>query len=443
MSSTASDIDLPALRGWDCPEADVALTADGRPMRVLNVHNYHAAVGGFEVFYEGVTDVLRDRGHHVSTFERDSSTIETLPQKAAALGSAIRSPANRRLVREMVEDEHIDLVHLNNVWPLVSPSVIDACHDARGGRGVPVVMSMQDYKLTCPAGQHLRHGVVCEKCMNGREHWAAVHGCRENRAWSAAYAVRNVANRLRGVFHDRVTLYLPCSQFVADHLVRGGFDAERMHVVPDFTDLPESKSDCAAKPGGAYAAYVGRISPEKGLDVLIEASRRTGIPVKIAGDPRKMPALVAAAPPQVEFVGKLSRDALPEFYEGARFGVVPSRWYECFGIVAAEAQGYGCPVIASRIGGLPEVVQEGVTGLLVEPDDPADLARAMRRLWDSPAEVAAMCRNARRRAAEQFSTDVFYRRLAAAYMRADERKRRERDAGTRAIRLPTREVANA
>ena len=410
--------DAPALHGWDAPEVDAALNARGEPLRVLNVHNVHAGPGGFEVFYEGVTDILRHNGHHVVTHERDNATIHSLGQKLAAFGSAVHSPAARDAMRERIEREQIDLVHLNNVWPLVSPSVITGAAQSYGGRGVPVVMSMQDYKLTCPAGQHVRHGKLCEKCMGGREYWSAVHGCRENRVWSTAYAIRNVANRWRGIFRDGVTLYLPCSEFVASHLTRGGYDPARMHVLPDFNDLPEIDLDPAAKPNGAYAAYVGRISPEKGLDVLIEASRRTGIPVKIAGDSAKMPGLAKTAPPQVEFVGKLSRDRLPDFYKNARFTVVPSVWYECFGIVSAEAQGFGTPVIASRIGGLPEVVQHGVTGLTVEPGDPADLAAAMRKLWDEPQTVARMSEAAARRAKREFDPQRFYRRIAAAYDRA-------------------------
>ncbi len=432
--------DAPALRGWDCPEVDCPTNARGEPLRILNIHNIHAGHGGFEVFYEGVNQILRSRGHHVVTFERDSGTIHGLAQKVKAFASAIHSPRNRNAVRELIEAERIDLVHLNNVLPLVSPSVISACHDAYGGLGVPVVMSQQDFKLTCPAGQHLRHGNLCVKCVNGHEYWCAVHACRESRIWSTAYTVRSIVNRRRGLFHDGITLHLPCSQFVADHLARSGFDSERMQVLPNFTDLPEDEGvRFSEKPTAAYAAYVGRISPEKGLDVLIEASRRTGIPVKIAGDSSKMPELVAGAPPQVQFVGRLSREALPDFYRNARFLVVPSTWYECFGIVAAEAQGYGCPVIASRIGGLPEVVQDGVTGLLAEPGDPQSLASAMGRLWNSPAEVVAMSRNAQRRSQLQFSPDIFYRRIGAAYMRAIELKRsHSNDSKPRAISLPTR-----
>ena len=382
------------------------------PLRVLNVHNHHAERGGAEVYFHSLTTLLRERGHHVATFERDNANVTSALAKFSAFASAIHSPSARREFADTLRRERINFVHLNNIWPLVSPSVIDASRAA----GVPVVMSVHDYKLTCPAGQHLRDGRVCEKCIYaGREFWAAAHGCRNGRVWSSAYAVRNLVSRTRGVF-DGVTLYLPTTRFVGDQLNRGGYGVGRTHVLPGFADLPNAADTEPA--AGTYVGYVGRVSPEKGLPVLIEAARATGLPVKVAGEPSAMPELRRDLPPNVEFVGKLSRDALPGFYAGARFTVVPSVWLECFGLVCAEAQGHGRPVVASRIGGLPEVVEDGVTGLLFEPGNATELACVMRRLWDDPALLRRLGRAARERAGREYSRGVFYERLIAAYARA-------------------------
>ncbi len=404
---------------WDAPEIDTVLNKNGEPLRVLNVHNTHVGPGGFEVFFEGVTEILRDNGHHVGVYERDNATINTLSQKVRALQTAIVSPQARRDMKQRIESDAIDLVHLNNILPLVSPSVIDGCGDAYAGRGVPVVMSMQDYKLTCPAGQHVRDGKVCTRCIGGHEYWAAIHGCRNNRVWSTAYTIRNVVNRYRRTFRDGITLFMPCSNFVRDHLAGAGFDRDQMHVLPDFTDLPEQVDiNCQGKALTKYACFVGRISPEKGIPTMIEAARLSGVPLKIAGDARRMPELLKNPPPNVEFVGKLSREQLPDFYRNARFSVVPSEWFECFGIVAAEAQGYGTPVIATAMGGLPEVVVHGETGLIVPPNDPQAMAAAMQALWNDDATVQRMCQAGRKRAKAEFAPSVFYRRIAAAYQHA-------------------------
>ncbi len=437
--------DAPALSTWDVPEADRVLNASGEPLRVLNLHNIHAERGGVEVYFDAMTDVLRAHGHQVETFTRDSGDIRSSLQKVRAFATAIHSPASREAVRGVIERERINLVHLHNVWPLISFSILAACREAFGGRGVPVVMSVHDYKTTCPAGQHRRNGKVCTKCLGGNEHWAAIHGCRQNRVWSTAYAVRNVVTRRRRLLSDGITLHLPCSNFVRDHLATAGYDPERMRVIPNFTALPDETVDPVAKARAPHIGFVGRVSPEKGLDVLLDAARRTGLPVKIAGDASAMPELVASAPPNVEFVGRLSREALPAFFRDCRLSVVPSNWLECFGIVSAEAQGYGTPVIASDIGGLGETVQDGVTGRLVPPGDPAALAAAMTSLWNDPVTIAGMSRAAQQRARREFSTDVFYRRLAGAYERACALHRADAEGGGRArfVSLPQIEAEAA
>jgi glycosyltransferase involved in cell wall biosynthesis len=414
----------PIPRTWNAPEADTVLNDRGEPLRVLNVNNHHLGPGGYEVFFRGVTTILRGHGHHVSTHERDNADVVTAKQKLAAFGTAIYSKRAADNMRRMIEADSIDLVHLNNIWPLVSPSAIDGCREAYGGRGVPVVMKLADYKMTCPAGQHIRDGKVCTKCLGGREYWATIHGCKENRIWSTAFAIRNVAARMRGVFRDRVTLFQPCSNFVRDHYIAAGFRPETMHVLPDFTDVVEQETyDPESKGSAGYAAFVGRISPEKGLATLMEAAPRTGIVLKIAGDPSPMPGIEKTAPEHVEFVGKLSRDELPAFFSNARFLVVPSEWYEASGIVASEAQGVGTPVVATRMGGLPEVVLDEVTGLICNPADPADLAAKMRRLWTDDDLAVRLGETARLRARREFDPEVFYRRLAASYQRALDRHR--------------------
>ncbi len=403
---------------WDVPEAEPPRNADGELLRILNVNNHHAGPGGYEVYFRGLTTMLRNCGHHVATLERNNAEIVTIGQKLDAFRTSVASRRAAVRMRELIEAERIDLVHLHNVLPLISPSVINGCRQAYGGRGVPVVMKLADYKLTCPAGQHLRDGKVCTKCIGGREYWAAVHGCRENRVWSTAYAVRNVAARWRGIFRDGVTLFLPNTQFVLEHFVSSGFERESMHLLPNFTELAAPPRDEIDFGAGDYAAYVGRISPEKGLPTLIEAARRTAIPLRVAGDHSNMPGLAESAPENVTFVGKLSRDELPGFYRNARFLVVPSEWYECFGLTAAEAQTSGLPVIANAMGGLPEVVRHDVSGLVVEPGDPAALATVMERLWTDDDLAARLGRGGFDRAAQQFRPTVFYRRVAAAYERA-------------------------
>ena len=200
---------------------------------------------------------------------------------------------------------------------MLSTSVLDACHDV----GVPVMMNIQDYKLTCPMGQHLRNGTVCTKCLDGSVVWSAIHACKGGRLTSAAYAVSHGITRLRHAYNKGVDLFVTPARFVADHLARAGFDPARIMIMPNMCDL--SQGEPAGD--GEYAAYVGRLSPEKGIDTLVEAGAQSGIPTHIAGTgvkPRQAP------PENVRFVGPVTRGALPDFYRNARFIVVPSVWFE-------------------------------------------------------------------------------------------------------------------
>ncbi|MBY0397624.1 MAG: glycosyltransferase [Thermoleophilia bacterium] len=370
-------------------------------MRILQVHNHHVLPGGMEVLHQTLVRELMARGHEVSVLERHNAGIATLADKLSAFLSGFHSVGSRREAADLLARARPDVVHAHNLFPLLSPSVLDACVAA----GVPVVLSVQDYKLTCPVALHHRDGGPCEQCLGGNEHRCVVNNCRGSVAMSTAYAAHAAATRVLGRFPRAVSLYVAPSAFVRDLHVRAGFPAERMRIVPN----PSSVTPSAAPPpaGGGYVAYLGRLAPEKGIRTLLAAARLFGGPVRVAGDPSKMPGIESEAPPNVEFLGPLNRDAAGAFLRAARFLVVPSEWYEAFGIVAAEAMSLGLPVVASRLGGLPEVVEDGVSGLLFEPGNAQDLASKMRRLWHDRGLVARLGEAARIRAAAEYGVDTF------------------------------------
>ena len=382
-----------------------------RPFRVLQGHNYHAHPGGSEVMFETTIELLRAHRHEVAVLKRDNSRITTFGDKLSAFRQSLYSRAARADVARILRGTKPDIAHFHNLYPLLSSSVLEACHEA----GIPVVLSCHDYKLTCPTAQHLRDGTACEACLGGHEYRCALNNCRGNLMLSVAYAARDMVARHNGRIRDHVSLFLTPTGFAKQQLVKGGYPADRIEVLGNMVEVPVVDP---GRPKGDYIAYVGRISPEKGIHTLLDAARLTGVPVRIAGDPSLMPQLVASAPDNVRFVGQLERHELPAFYAAARALVVPSVWFEVFGIVCAEAMGCGLPVIASRIGGLPEVVDEGVTGLLFEPGNSDELAEKIRLLWDDDAVFHRLGQTARQQAVEQFSTQVHYRKLIHLYGKA-------------------------
>jgi glycosyltransferase involved in cell wall biosynthesis len=379
-------------------------------MKILHVHNYHAGRGGMEVIYEYTTRLLRSRGDEVIEFSRDSADLKSPLDKIGAMASGVYSLDGGREARALIEKHRPDLAYVHNLYPMLSTAVLDACRAA----GVPTVMNIQDYKLTCPMGQHLRDGKICEKCKTGSVAWSAVHACKGGRVTSAAYAVAHGITRMRRAYHHGIDLFVTPSRFTADYLVSAGFDRSRIEIVPNMCDLPDTGP---ATGPGEYAAYMGRISPEKGISVLIEAARQTGITTRIAGN-GSVPGLKESAPANVRFVGPVSREAVPAFYRGAKFLVVPSIWNEVYAIVLLEAMTLGIPVIGSKIGGMQEVFEHEISGIAVPPGDAHALAAAMQRLWNDPALCARMGQAGRARAMEQFSPDIYYRRLKGVFERA-------------------------
>jgi glycosyltransferase involved in cell wall biosynthesis len=386
-------------------------------MKILHVHNYHKGRGGMEVIYDYTTRLLRDRGDTVIELSRDSADLKSPIDKLTAMATGVYSPAAGREARAVIAKHKPDLAYVHNLYPMLSTSVLDACREA----GVPTVMDIQDYKLTCPMGQHLRDGQICEKCKTGSVAWSAIHACKGGHVTSAAYAIAHGITRMRRAYHHGIDLFITPSQFTANYLISAGYDRDRIAIVPNMCDLPNAEPSTGA---GEYAAFVGRISPEKGISVLVEAARSTGIPTRIAGR-GEVPGLKESAPGNVQFVGAVSREALPDFYRRAKFLVVPSIWNEVYAIVLLEAMTMGIPVIGSKIGGMQEVFEHDISGIAVPPGDATALAAAMQQLWNDPELCIRMGKAARIRALQEFTHDVYYSRLKSVFERVIQQHRKE------------------
>jgi glycosyltransferase involved in cell wall biosynthesis len=392
-------------------------------MKIVQIHNNKRFRCGEDTMFAATVRLLREKGHEVVTLERDSRDVIGLRAKVAAFFEGIYSRRAKKAVAELIASERPDIVHVHNLYPFFSASVVVACREG----GVPVVMRCPNYRLICPEGLHLCRGDICERCCGGREYWCVLRNCRHNILESLAYALRNAVARKWRLFRDNVTLYLPPTEFVKRRLVDAGFPEKRIIVVPNMVSVPDSGTD--ASDDGEYVVYAGRISPEKGIDTLLTSARQTGLPVRLAGDYSGMPGIVKTEPANAQFTGHLNRDQLGGFYGNARFSVVPTVCFESFGLVVAEAMSHGLPVIASRIGGLPEIVEDGVTGLLFEPGNAEDLAEKMKLLWDNPDLCRQMGQAGREKAVREYSENVHYERLMAVYEKAIKVNREQQCCG--------------
>jgi glycosyltransferase involved in cell wall biosynthesis len=388
-------------------------------VKVLVAHNFHRHGGGSDDSVTASAQLLRDHGNEVRAFTVDSSDISPgLRGRVRAFGTGFYSRTSVRSLRAALDEFQPEVVHVHEVYPLLSPWILPACRDA----GVPVVMTCHDFRLTCPIVTHYTNGHVCTACLDHNELWCCFNNCRGNLAESVAFAGRSAVARKTNVVLRNVDVFITASEFARRWLI------DHVEIAPEQIDavpyaIPVA-AEAADPSSGGYVAFAGRFVREKGIDVVIDACRRADLPLRLAGDQTTMPDLEVSG--DVHFTGLLDAPALAAFYRGARILVVPSTWFETFGIVAGEAMGHGVPVVASRIGALAEVVDDGVTGLHFETGDSRDLAVKLRALWDDPERCDEMGRAGRAKVARAFSLESHYQGLMGAYAKAIDGRRRAR-----------------
>lgn len=384
-------------------------------MRMIMVHNEYARPSGEETAVRAIAALLQDRGHQVGWFLKSSADVVNRRWGAMlAFFSGIHNPRARNEMARLLRAEHCDLVQTQNLYPQFSPSILKPCRD----RGIPVVMRCPNYRLFCPIGLHLSKGAVCERCQGGREWWCVLRNCAGSLPKSLGYALRNaVALRTRSIL-DNVSVFIVLSEFQRQRFILGGIAPERIEIVPNF-DASLGAVQSSANGSGRTIAFVGRLSPEKGIADFIAAARLLpALPFTVAGDPILIPQLVRTAPPNVRFHGFLSGAALAAFYQDARMLVFPSLWYEGFPNAIGQAMASARPVIASRIGALPEIVEDNLTGLLFDPGNIPMLVERIQHLYDQPETCRDMGQAGRYKLDRDYHPDRVYDRLMAIYAKA-------------------------
>jgi glycosyltransferase involved in cell wall biosynthesis len=369
-------------------------------MRVLHTYNQHRGGGGANNVTNATIELQRARGLQVAVLARNALQLPPglrgLPGRLqAGTGVLWGGDSVREFVR-LLDDFRPQVVHVHEIFPMVSPWILPQCTK----RGIPIVMSCVDFRMTCPLVTHIRDGHRCTRCLDrGREWHAVKNNCRGNLPESAAAALYNVGVRMLGLFERHVSHYIAPSAFAGRWLVeRAGLPADRLTVISPPVGIPDTPADAAQ---GGYIAYAGRFAPEKGLAVFAAAARATNLPFRMA---RHHASLVSTEiPPGPEIVVTHNEMELRTFYRGARALVLPSMWFETFGLVGAEAMSHGIPVIGSRLGAVADLVEEEVDGLLFEAGDAEALARQVRRLWNDPALAARLGQGARAKALRLWS----------------------------------------
>ncbi len=380
-------------------------------MRILLVHNYYQQAGGEEQIFAAETALLRGAGHSISHYTLHNDQVGQTNPLALAAATVWNGTVYREL-RALIRRDRPQVVHFHNAFPLISP----AAYYAAKAEGVPVVQTCHNYRLICPNALFFRQGQVCEDCLGKPVPWPALvyHCYRGSRAASGVTVAMLSLHRALGTWANQIDRYIALTEFGRQKLIQGGLPASKIVVKPNF--VPDAG---VGRGTGGYLLFVGRLSPEKGIETLLEAWERLAgrIPLKIVGDGPLADRVQRASDrlPGVEWLGHRSLPEVFALMAEAAFLVFPSRWYEGLPRTILESFAVGTPVIAPNLGAMGSLITPGQTGFHFRAGDGADLADRVLQAMAQPEELPRLRQRTRAEFEAHYTAERNYQQLMAIY----------------------------
>lgn len=359
--------------------------------------------------------LLNEHGHEVAVFAMDyPENIDTpwkkyFPSnmsKLMAFSRPFGSSEVKNKFSALLNDFRPDVVHLNNIHTQLSPVIAEVAHK----KGIKVVWTLHDYKLLCPRYDCLRDGKdICELCFNSDKTPCKTYRCMKGSKLASIIGYKEAVMWNRERLEVCTDVFVCPSRFMAEKMVQGGFKKDKMKVLCNFIDVQKCKRDEFTK--GDYFCFIGRLSHEKGVKTLIEAANKLPYKLVIIGGGSMEEELKAVAGKNIEFVGFKQWDEIKELVGKARFSVIPSEWYENNPLSVIEAQCLGTPVLGARIGGIPELINEGVTGMTFESRNVDDLVKKIEEMWKHDFDYKAIAEMSQK----QYNAEKYYNEIMKMY----------------------------
>lgn len=393
-------------------------------LRCLLVHNRYLQQGGEDIVVQEEKLLLEKYGHKVKLYEIDNQQIDGILKKIQT-GINITYSANAKsLFSNEIAHFQPDIIHIHNFFPLLTPSIYDACIEAN----IPCIQTLHNYRLICPGALLMCEGKVCERCIQGTPYNAVLHKCYRNSRIESFAVARMVAfHRRKNTWSEKVSRFIALTEFSKSKFVAAGFPPSKIIVKPNFVNqsksYPKTKTDTDIEnhhldnEKNNYALFVGRLSEEKGIVTLFDAWESIDMQLHVVGSGSPQES-IPNKNKRIKFLGKLSKAEVQAQMANARFLIMPSICYENLPLVIIEAFSCGLPVVASNLGAMKEIVEHKKTGLLFKPGDSVDLAEKINYLLNNPNKCNKMRINARTSYLENFTPQKNYELLISIYQEA-------------------------
>lgn len=385
-------------------------------MRILLSNKFYYRRGGDCIYMLNLEQLLKSYGHDVAVFAMDyPENIETpwkqyFPQNMSKLMAFTRpfgSAEVKAKFNKLLDDFKPEVVHLNNIHTHLSPIIAELAHN----RGIKVVWTLHDYKLLCPRYDCLRNGNdICELCFNGDKSSCKTYKCMKGSTLASLIGYKEATTWNRRRLEACTDVFICPSKFMAQKMIQGGFTSKKLIPLCNFIDIDKCKKDTYEKEN--YYCYVGRLSHEKGVKTLIKAAQKLSYKlVIIGGGPLSDELKNETTNANIEFVGYKQWDEIKEIVSKARFSVIPSEWYENNPLSVIEAQCLGTPVLGARIGGIPELIENGVTGMTFESRNVNDLTSKLEAMWQHTFNYKEIALTSQKR----YNSESYYQSILKIY----------------------------
>ena len=419
-------------------------------MKIVLANKFYYRRGGDCIYMLNLEHLLKAHGHEVAVFAMDyPENLETtyhkyFPSNMSKLKAFTRpfgDGETKRKFTQLLDDFKPDVVHLNNIHTQLSPVIAEIAHK----KGIRVVWTLHDYKLLCPRYDCMRNGQNCELCFShadsadytdkdlsrigelenanksatsvrsacneSKQKWNCVkYSCMKGGKIGSLIGYKEAVRWNRERLENDTDVFVCPSQFMADKMAQGGFDRKKLVTLCNFIDIEKCKrTDDYQK--GDYYCYVGRLSHEKGVKTLIEAANQLPYHLVVIGGGPLMDELKTIAHDNIEFVGFKQWDDIKKLVGGARFSVIPSEWYENNPLSVIEAECLGTPVLGARIGGIPELIEEGKSGMTFTSKDVNDLKDKIQDMWNVTFDYRQLAEESMKR----YNAEEYYKNIMKIY----------------------------